>query len=125
MPTVTTLERVRRICLELPEAWEKASHGEPTFWAGKKMFASFASADNHHGAGRHAVWCKSTHMTQSLLVGRTPERYFVPPYVGHSGWVGIHLDRRPNWAEVAERLRDAYRLVAPKRALAALDGADL
>jgi predicted DNA-binding protein (MmcQ/YjbR family) len=115
------LERLRRICLALPGAWEKTSHGEPTFWVAKKMFAMFANAENHHGAGRHAVWCKSTPMTQSLLVGRTPDRCFVPPYVGPSGWVGIYLDRSPDWADVTERLRDAYRLVAPKRALAALD----
>lgn len=110
------LDRVRRICLALPEAWEKVSHGEPTFWVGKKMFATFANAANHHGAGRHAVWCKSTHVTQDLLIARSPERYFSPPYVGPGGWVGIFLDRAPDWTEIAERLRSAYELVAPARA---------
>ena len=84
------------------------------------MFATFANADNHHGGGRHAVWCKSSAMTQSLLVERQPDRYFVPPYVGPSGWVGIYLDKRPNWKDVAERLRDGYRLVAPKKLLTSL-----
>jgi len=109
------LERLRATCLALPEAWEKLSHGEPTFWAGKRMFASFASAATHHGAGRDAVWCKCDGLTQSLLVARAPDRYFVPPYVGPSGWIGIYLDRRPDWNEVAERLRAGYRLAATKK----------
>jgi hypothetical protein len=119
--TAVPFERLRSIALALPETWEKTSHGEPTFWVAKKMFATFASGANHHGGGRDAVWCKSTHMTQSLLVGRSPDRYFVPPYVGPSGWVGIYLDKRPNWRDVSERLADGYRLVAPKRLLATLD----
>jgi hypothetical protein len=118
------LDRLRKACLALPDANEKISHGEPTFWAGKRMFAMFANAANHHGNGRYAVWCKATHMTQSLLVGRHPERYFVPPYAGPSGWVGIYLDRRPDWNEVAERLRDAYRLAAPKKLLAKLNASE-
>jgi predicted DNA-binding protein (MmcQ/YjbR family) len=109
------IDRLRQLCLALPDAWEKTSHGEPTFWVGKRMFAMFADAKNHHGAGRHAVWCKATHITQDLLVSRAPERYFVPPYVGPSGWVGIYLDRRPDWAQVAERLEHAYQLAAPRR----------
>ena len=118
------LPRLRRLSLALPEAYEKISHGEPTFWAGKKMFAMFANAANHHGGGRHAVWCKATHMTQSLLVGRHPERYFVPPYVGPSGWVVMYLDRHPDWREVAYRLREAYRLAAPKKLLAKLNASE-
>lgn len=110
------LERVRRLAMALPDAWEKASHGEPTFWVGKSMFASFADAANHHGAGRHAVWCKATHVTQELLMARDPARYFRPPYVGPSGWVGIYLDRRPDWADVQERLRHAHALAAAPRA---------
>lgn len=115
------LHRLRRLCLALPGAWEKTSHGEPTFWVGKRMFASFADAGNHHGAGRHAVWCKSTSLTQDLLISRAPDRYFVPPYVGPSGWVGIYLDRTPDWAAVAERLGDAHDLAgapAPRRGAA-------
>ena len=114
------LDRLRRICLALPDAWEKLSHGEPTFWAGKRMFASFANAANHHGAGRHAVWVKATHATQDLLITRSPDRYFVPPYAGPSGWVGIYLDRAPDWAEVAELLRSAHELAAARRTSARL-----
>jgi predicted DNA-binding protein (MmcQ/YjbR family) len=106
------LEKLRTVCLALPDTWEKISHGEPTFWVGKRMFASFANANNHHGAGRHAVWIKATHTTQDLLVSRSPERYFVPPYAGVAGWVGIFLDRRPKWSEVAERLAHAHGLAA-------------
>jgi hypothetical protein len=120
--TDQTLERLRALSLALPEAWEKISHGEPTFWVQKRMFATFANANNHHGAGRDAVWCKASHMTQQMVVSRWPDRYFVPPYVGTSGWFGIYLDRRPNWREVADRLEGSYRLVAPRRLLAALDG---
>ena len=111
------IDRLRKLCLSLPETFEKTSHGEPTFWVGKKMFATFADAGNHHGGGRHAVWCKATPMTQTLLVSRSPDRYFVPPYVGASGWVGIYLDRAPDWAAVAERLGESYRLAAPRRLL--------
>ena len=116
MPTSSPVDRVRRLCQALPDTWEKVSHGEPTFWVGRKMFATFANATNHHGAGRHAVWCKATSVTQDLLLQRSPERYFRPPYVGSSGWVGIYLDRRPNWADVAERLAHAHQLAAPSRA---------
>lgn len=113
---MTEQDRVRRICLALPHAWEKVSHGEPTFWVGKKMFATFANADNHHGAGRHAIWCKATHVEQDMLIAQSPTRCFLPPYVGPSGWVGIYLDRRPNWTEVADCLKRAYDLAAPTRA---------
>jgi len=106
------LDRVRRLCLALPNTWEKLSHGEPTFWVGKKMFVSFANADNHHGAGRHAIWCNSTHATQDLLITRSPTRYFSPPYVGPSGWVGIYLDGKPDWSEVANRLAHAHELAS-------------
>jgi hypothetical protein len=109
------LERLRRLCLTLPDAWEKVSHGEPTFWVGKRMFATFASRENHHGAGRDAVWCKATLATQDLVIARAPERYFKPPYVGASGWVGVYLDGATDWAEVADRLRHAHELAAPTR----------
>ena len=109
------LIRIRRLCLALPGAAEKMSHGEPTFWVGKRMFATYADADNHHGAGRHAVWCKASHITQDWLIARNPDRYFVPPYVGPSGWVGVYLDQRPDWNEVAERLEQAHQLAASTR----------
>ena len=108
------LPRLRRLCLALPGAGEKESHGEPTLWVGRTMFATFANAANHHGAGRHAVWCKATHVTQDLLLTRAPEQYFRPPYVGQGGWIGIYLDRAPDWKAVAERLAHAHELAAPR-----------
>ena len=115
---------MRELCLALPGAWEKVSHGEPTFWVKKRMFASFADAGNHHGGGRHAVWCKATPTTQHLLLAQDPERYFSPPYVGVSGWVGVYLAKRPNWAAVAERLQGAYDLAAaaPRKSTAKRTG---
>jgi hypothetical protein len=114
MPRQSPLPRLRRLALALPDAWEKLSHGEPTFWVGPRMFASFADAANHHGAGRHAVWCKATHDTQDLLVRKDPRRYFVPAYVGPSGWIGVYLDGRIDWRAVGDRLKHAHALAAKR-----------
>jgi hypothetical protein len=116
------LERLRSICLSLPDAHEEEAWGEPTFRVRNKMFATYASAHNHHGAGRPAVWCKATLTDQDLLIRTQPDRFFVPPYVGPKGWVGIHLDQSPDWPAVADILREGYRLIAPKSLLARLDG---
>jgi hypothetical protein len=115
------LTRLRRLCLALPQAHEVEAWGEPTFRVGKKLFAMFASADSHHGAGRPAVWVKAVAVNQELMVRAAPSRFFVPPYVGPSGWIGVWLDGDADWAELAELLRDGYRLVAPKRVAALLD----
>ena len=85
------------------------------------MFAMFASAGNHHGAGRPAVWCKAARGNQGLMVRHAPARFFVPPYVGPSGWVGIYLDGDVDWPELADLLADSYRLIAPKRLVAAMN----
>jgi predicted DNA-binding protein (MmcQ/YjbR family) len=74
----------------------------------------YAAANNHHGAGQHAVWIKSTPVNQSFLLQAKPKRYFSPPYVGPSGWIGVRLDGRVNWKDVADLLRDGYELAAPK-----------
>ena len=115
----TPIARIREICLALPEAHEVEAWGEPTFRVRNKLFAMHSSASTHHGQGREGVWIASTRVTQDLVVRAKPQSYFVPPYVGASGWIGAWLDRRPPWKEIAELLRDAYRLKAPKR-LAAL-----
>jgi hypothetical protein len=115
------LARLRSLCLALPEAHEVKAWGEPTFRVRNKLFAMYADAGNHHGAGRCAVWCKATHLTQDLLVRSDPERFFVPPYVGPSGWVGVYLDRSPNWKALADLLEDGYRMTAPKRLLVRLE----
>jgi hypothetical protein len=115
------IERLREVCLALPEATEKEAWGEPTFRVGGKMFAMFDN--NHHDAGRIAVWCKAPPMVQEILVGSDPERFFVPPYVGANGWVGVRLDVKVDWDELARIVEDGYRMAAPKRLAAAPAGA--
>jgi hypothetical protein len=108
------INRLRAICLALPEAVEKEAWGDPTFRVRHKIFAM-----EKRGDGRSSLWCKAPAGSQMVLVGADPERFFVPPYVGHKGWVGVRLDCKPDWDEVAELVKRSYRLIAPKR-LAAL-----
>jgi predicted DNA-binding protein (MmcQ/YjbR family) len=114
------ITRLRKLCLALPEAHEVEAWGEPTFRVKNRMFATFASADNHHGGGRPALWCKAAPGEQRLRVSSQPERFFVPPNVGPSGWIGVWLDADVDWDQVGELVRDAYRLIAPKKLKAQL-----
>jgi hypothetical protein len=108
------LEKLREICLALPETSERLSHGAPTFFVREKR--SFLMVlTNHHGDGRFAIWCAAPEGMQAMLVEADPERFFVPPYVGHRGWLGVRLDRGPDWNEVAGIAEDAYAEVAPAR----------
>jgi hypothetical protein len=109
------LDRVRKIVAALEGTKETLSHGEPTFWAKGRTFAMFASAKNHHGKGRDAVWCKATALTQGMLVDQHPDRIFVPPYVGPSGWIGIWLDGPADWGMVGDLLASAHALAGPKK----------
>lgn len=113
------LERARTIIAPWPETDERLSHGMPTWWGGKKTFANFTA--NHHGDGRIALWIKSDLDTQEGLVEADPEIFFVPPYVGHKGWLGVELTGSVDWDVVAGLLEDGYRSVAPKRAIKKLD----
>jgi hypothetical protein len=109
---VTPLERVRAACLALPEVTERLSHGQPTFFVrGRKAFVMYL--DNHHDDGRLALWCAAPPGVQAGLVGTSPEQYFVPPYVGHRGWLGVRLDRELPWDAIAGAIEDAYVEVAP------------
>ena len=110
------LRRLRRICTAMPEATEKLSHGEPTFFVRKKVFAMFAN--NHHNDGHIAVWIPAPPGLQAMLIHESPETFFKPPYVGVRGWVGIELDSIGD-EELAARIREAWRLVAPKTVKAA------
>lgn len=113
------VERLRKICLALPEANERVSHGEPTWFAGKgKVFAMLD--DHHHGSPHLSVWLPQRHGVQTRLIDEDPERYFRPPYVGPKGWLGIVLDTRPDWKVVSALVRDAYVFVAGKKLVAAL-----
>jgi hypothetical protein len=115
------LTRLRRLCLALPEAHEVEAWGEPTFRVKNKLFAMYADAADHHGGGRNAVWCKAAPGNQALMVKAAPDRFFVPPYVGPSGWVGIYLDADTDWDELADLLRDSWRMTAPKKLIAMLE----
>jgi hypothetical protein len=112
-PPESALARVREHCLALPETEERLSHGAPTFFIrGKRTFVMYL--DNHHGDGRLAIWCAAPDGLQRGLVEAQPEHYFVPPYVGHRGWIGVRLDRGLDWETIAGAIEDAYVTVAPK-----------
>ncbi len=112
LPRPAVLKRVRGLCLALPETSERMSHGQPTFFvAGKTAFVMFM--DNHHNDGRLALWCAATSEIQQMLIRSSPERYFMPPYVGYRGWVGARLDRDLPWTDIAGLIEDAFLTVAP------------
>jgi hypothetical protein len=117
------LTRLRKLCLALPEAHEVEAWGEPTFRVKNKIFAMYAAPNNHHGGGKTAVWVKATPVNQRLMVEAEPDQFFVPPYVGPSGWVGVWLEDSCDWDGLRGLLRDAYRMTAPKKLVAQL-GAD-
>jgi hypothetical protein len=107
------LEKIRRICLSWKGAREGVSWNAPVFWAGDRQFAIYV--DNHHDDGVTAVWTKAAEGVQAALVKSNPSVFFSPPYVGVKGWVGIRLDRRPDWKAVESLLGDAFVMTAPKR----------
>ena len=105
------LPRVRKICAAMPKCAEKLSHGEPTFFVRKKVFAMFAN--NHHNDGHIAVWIPAAPGMQAMLIADAPETFFKPPYVGVRGWVGIELGCISD-EELASHISAAWRMVAPK-----------
>jgi len=115
------LARIRTIALALPETSERLSHGAPTFFVREKR--SFATVwHNHHGDGRFALMCAAPEGLQAMLVEADPERFFVPPYVGHRGWLGMRLDRALDPDELAGIVEDAYAEVAPPKLLESARG---
>lgn len=108
------LQRIRELCLALPETSERLSHGAPTFFVrGKRPFVMVLT--NHHGDGRFAIWCAAPPGVQAMLVENDPEKFFRPPYVGHRGWLGVRLDRGLDWEELAGIVEDAFAEVAPPK----------
>jgi hypothetical protein len=106
------LARVRAICLSYDDASERPSHGAPTFFIrGTRAFVMFL--DDHHGDGRLAIWCAAPAGMLEALVDAEPEHYFVPPYVGHRGWLGVRLDRGIDWEDVAGAIDSAYLVRRP------------
>ena len=121
MSSKDVLERLRNLCLAFPEATEKVfgGHATPTFRVRDKIFAQYEDGDHHDG--RPALWCKAPPGAQDVLVGADPARFFVPPYVGHNGWIGVWLDVSVDWDVIAGLVSDSYRLTAPKRLAATLE----
>ena len=113
------LRRIRALCLALPETSERLSHGAPTFFVREKR-AFLMVLTSHHGDGRFAIWCAAPEGVQQLLSDADPDKFFVPPYVGHRGWLGVRLDRGLDWNELAGIVEDAYVEVAPAKLVAVL-----
>ena len=107
-----TLERLRRICLALPEVVEKLTWDHPNFRVRDKIFVMFGN-----GEGRPSMTCKAPEGSQAILVGADPKRFYIPPYVGARGWVGMWLDDEADWVEVATLVERSYRMTPPKRLL--------
>ena len=114
------LDELRRICVGFPEVNERPSHQTPTFFIRDKKVLCHLW-DDHHGDGRLAIWCPAPPGVQADLAEREPDRFFVPPYVGHRGWLGVRLDVDVDWNEIAGIIDEAYRLVAPKTLVRQLD----
>lgn len=117
------LSKLRKIIEALPETSEKLSHGAPTWWGGKRTFATYH--DGNYDEGRRAVWIKAPDGAQESLIFADPERFYRPKYLGPSGWVAMRLEGKVDWDEVRVLLVEGYRMVAPKRALAQLDADEL
>jgi hypothetical protein len=111
-PFARQLKRVRQICLAMPDTFEKISHGEPTFFAKKRVFAIFSN--NHHNDGHVAVLVPAPQGLQEALIDEAPAAYYRPPYVGSGGWVGIELDQVSDDA-LAAHLRQAWNLIVKKK----------
>lgn len=112
--------RLRALCLALPQVQERLSHGEPTWFIGGKKVLVMLD-DHHHGADHLAFTCPAPPGVQAELIEQEPDRFFRPPYVGVKGWIGVRLDRGPDWDEIAGMLEEAYRLIGPKKLIARLD----
>ena len=111
-----TLERLRKICLALPETSERPSHGAPAFFVREKK-CFLMVLDDHHGDGRFAIWCAAPPGNQERLVQADTERFFRPAYVGHRGWLGVTLNSGADWDEITGIVEDAFATVAPKKLL--------
>ena len=112
------VEKVRRMCLDLPEVNERLSHGAPAFFIrDKKTFAN-VHPDNHSGNGELALWAAAPPGAQEALIAANPARYYRPAYVGHRGWVGMRLEGAVDWNEVEGVIEDAYCAVAPAKLVA-------
>jgi predicted DNA-binding protein (MmcQ/YjbR family) len=107
------LARLRAICLSFPEALEVPAWGDPTWRVRARIFAM--QKGNYRG-GRPSLWLKVGRDRQQRLIDDQPELFFVPPYVGHKGWVGMYLDAtKVSWPQLRELVEESYQLIAPKK----------
>jgi predicted DNA-binding protein (MmcQ/YjbR family) len=104
-------QAVREVCLSFPESEEYLSHGSPNFRVRGKTYATYVV--NHHGDGRVALWINAPAGAQGHYTEAEPKHFFVPPYVGPRGWLGVNLDKGISWKRVAALVREAYEKVAP------------
>lgn len=116
------IDRLRKICTSLPDVTEKLSHGEPTFFVHKRVFAMFSN--NHHNDGHIAVLCPVPLGFQKSLIESEPEKFYFPPYVGVRGWIGIHINKVDD-KELESHMRAAWRMIAPKRLVDQTEGGRL
>lgn len=112
-------DRLRAICLAFPEALERETWGQATFRVHEKIFAMAGTSND-----RPEVSCKARAGFQAALVEGDPNRFFVPPYVGPKGWIGVYLGDETDWDELADLIEESYRMTAPKRVAALLDASD-
>jgi predicted DNA-binding protein (MmcQ/YjbR family) len=121
MARTDPLERLRKICFALPDATEQlfGGHTTPTFRVREKIFVMYSKSPED----KPAIWCKAPPGAQQVLVGSDPARFFSPPYVGKNGWIGVRLHAPLDWDHITDLVTDSYRMTAPKRLLAQLDGA--
>ncbi len=118
-PNIT--ERVRQACMALPEVTERLSHGECTWFVRAKQV--FVQMSDHHHDDRLGFWCAAPAGVQAELLEQDPDRFFRPPYVGSKGWLGVYLDVADlDWDEITAIVTEAYRVIAPAKLVAQLDG---
>ena len=110
---MNALDHVRKICMALPDTYEKLSHGAPAFFVPGGQYLAFV--DNHHGDGRLAVWCAQPPGAQEALIESNPKHFFRPPYVGPSGWVGINLNTGLGWGAIAAIVAEGHEFIAAKK----------
>lgn len=116
-------DRATRMCLLLPDTTVRPAHGSPAYQVRGKSFATVI--DDHHGRGRTELWIKGARGAQREWVTSDSQKYYVPPYLGPTGWIGAWLDVEVDWAAVAELLVEGYLIQSGVRAAKELDPAAL
>jgi predicted DNA-binding protein (MmcQ/YjbR family) len=110
MPLVAIGARLRAICLALPEATEEVMRRGPSYRVAEKIFAL-----ERPWRDRLALCCKVPEGSREILLQAEATRFFIPPYFGPRGWIGVGLDEATDWREIEAFVRHSYRLVAPWR----------